>query len=64
MAAALNQPAAVAVDDAGRIYIADTEDHEVRVLDAPRSTPAGAERNGPAPPASGPWETRGTSEGH
>ena len=49
MAAALNQPAAVAVDDAGRIYIADTEDHEVRVLDAPRSTPAGRRGTGRHP---------------
>lgn len=34
-AARLNQPVAVAVDAAGRVYIADTEDHEVRVLNQP-----------------------------
>jgi DNA-binding beta-propeller fold protein YncE len=32
LAAALDQPAAVAVDGTGRVYVADTEDHEVRVL--------------------------------
>ena len=67
VAAALNQPVAVAVDDEGRVYIADTEDHEVRVLDAPRPAPAGAERSRPAPLASGPRDRsvapRGTDSG-
>src|SRR6185437_15261556 len=31
--AALNEPAALAVDDAGRLYIADQSNHRVRVVD-------------------------------
>ena len=53
LAATLNQPAAIAVDDAGHVYIADTEDHEVRVLDTPHPAPAGTHPNGPKPAGSG-----------
>ena len=61
--ATFNQPQGLALnDDGSRLYIADTENHLIRVVDFPTgqvSTVAGTGRKGPFPPTGGAAESTG-----